>query len=307
MTRRPARPDPAAPPCPAPPDGAAYAAEREVAVAAAREAGALLRERFPDGRDGYGVRAKGERGDVVTDLDLMAEQIVVRRLREHFPHDRILAEESGALDGDGDGDGDGPDSGRTWLVDPLDGSNNLVIGLPAYVVGIGLCAGDETVVGVVHEPVTDLTWTAARGGGAYGPHGPLTAAPRAVPPAGPLLAWTQGHAVARADPAARALKNTLEGGARRLLQLWAPLLTWSMLARGDIDGFVGYRAEMIDLPAGALLAAEAGVRVTALDGGPFPIGLGGPDTDRSFVAARPELLPALLDLVAAGRALTARP
>ncbi|MEV4870045.1 inositol monophosphatase family protein [Streptomyces syringium] len=267
-----------------------FTAERRLAVAAAREAGALLRSRF---QDDYGVRTKGDHGDVVTELDLMAERLVVGRIRDGFPHDRILAEEAGTLDGDAMGEA----PRRTWLVDPLDGSNNVVIGLPAYVVGIALCVDDAPVVGVVHDPVTDRTWSALTGRGAYGPHGRMRCPARPLSPAGPLLAWTQGHGVARDDRAAHGLKEVLEARSRRLLQLWAPLLTWSMLARGDIDGFVGYRAEAIDLPAGALLAAEAGLEIRALDGGPFRPGVTGPDTDRSFVAGRPGDLPYLLDLV----------
>lgn len=268
---------------------AGYAPEHRTAVAAAEEAGELLRSRIPDG---FAARPKGGLGDVVTDLDLMAERLVVGRIRDRFPDDRILAEESGEHRGVG--------SGRTWLVDPLDGSNNVVIGLPVYVVGIALCVDEAPVVGVVHDPVAGRTWSALRGGGAHGPHGELAGGRggRPLPPAGPLLAWTQGHAVPRDDPAARTLRHTLEARSRRLLQLWAPLVAWAMLARGDIDGFVGYRAEAIDLPAGALLAREAGVAVRHLDGREFRCGFGGPDTERSFVAGRPEVLPHLLELVA---------
>ncbi|MGW7527419.1 inositol monophosphatase family protein [Streptomyces sp. NPDC054783] len=265
-----------------------WSSERSTAVAAAEEAGALLRSRFPDG---FAARPKGQRGDVVTDLDVAAERLVVGRIRERFPHDRILAEESGELVGDG--------GGRTWLVDPLDGSNNVVIGLAVYVVGIALCVDDTPVVGVVHDPMTGRTWSALRGGGAHGPGGRFAAAAndRPLPAAGPLLAWTQGHGVPRDDPFACSLRHTLELRSRRLLQLWAPLVAWAMLARGDIDGFVGYRAEAIDLPAGALLAREAGIALRHLDGAEFGGGFGGPDTGRSFVAGRPELLPHLLDLV----------
>ncbi|MGW3205472.1 inositol monophosphatase family protein [Streptomyces sp. NPDC001135] len=273
-----------------------YRTEHRTAVTAAEEAGALLRSRFPDGF--AAARPKGRLGDVVTDLDVAAERLVVGRIRARFPHDRILAEESGELAGDG--------GGRTWLVDPLDGSNNVVIGLAVYVVGIALCVDDHPVVGVVHDPMTGRTWSALRGGGARGPQGRLAVAARhrPHPAAGPLLAWTQGHGVSRDDPVACALRHTLELRSRRLLQLWAPLVAWAMLARGDIDGFVGYRAEAIDLPAGALLAREAGITLRHLDGGEFSGGFGGPDTGRSFVAGRPELLPDLLDLVGSGSAGT---
>jgi myo-inositol-1(or 4)-monophosphatase len=267
-----------------------FTGECRTAVAAAEAAGALLRSRFPDG---FAARPKGELGDVVTDLDLLAERLVTDRLHADFPGDRILAEEAGELCA-----GDGGADVRTWLVDPLDGSNNVVIGLPVYVVGIALCVGAAPVVGVVHDPVTGRTWSARHGAGAHGPAGRLAPAARPPAPSGPLLAWTQGHTVPRDDPAARALRHTLELRSRRLLQLWAPLVAWAMLARGDIDGFVGYRAEAIDLPAGALLAREAGVALRHLDGRDFTGTFTGPDTERSFVAGRPEVLPSLLDLVA---------
>jgi myo-inositol-1(or 4)-monophosphatase len=274
-----------------PEPGEPFAAEREVAVAAARAAGALIRSGFADG---YGVRAKGEDGDVVTDLDVRAERLVVERIRERFPHDRILAEEAGLIDGT---------APRTWLVDPLDGTSNVAVGLPAYVVGIAVCVADDPVVGVVHEPVTDRTWTAVRGAGAHGPRGRITVRDRPPHRAGPMLGWTQGHGVGRDDPVVHALRSGLERASRRLFQLWAPLLTWAMLARGDLDGFVGYRAEGIDLPAGLLLAQEAGLEVRTLDGGAFRGTATGPDTARSFVAGQPRDMPYLLELV---KALTRR-
>ncbi|MEE1782184.1 inositol monophosphatase [Streptomyces sp. SP17BM10] len=274
-----------------------FAAECRIAVDAAERAGALLRSRF---RQEHRVRPKGGHGDVVTDLDLLAEDLVVARIRESFPRDRILAEEAGLLDGDR--------PGRTWLVDPLDGSNNVVIGLAAYVVGIALCVEEQPVVGVVHDPVSGGTWRALRGGGAYGPHGRISGAAGGLPSGGlpsgglpsggPVLAWTQGHGVARDDPGACGLKAALEAGSRRLLQLWAPLLTWSLLARGGIDGFVGYRPEEIDLPAGSLLAAEAGLEVRRLDGGEYSHRIGRCAAERSFVAARPGDIGYLLDVVA---------
>ncbi|MEV4458581.1 inositol monophosphatase [Microbispora sp. NPDC049633] len=267
---------------------------RRVAVEAALSAGAVLRESAPGT---VAVHAKGGSGDVVTDLDLAAEKLILDRIRAEFPTHRIVAEESGVHDGDL------ADGGWTWLVDPLDGTNNVAIGLPAYVVGLALCAGGRPVLGVVHEPLSGRTWSAVTGAGARGPAGPLTGPPRRELPHGPVLAWTQGHGVSRLDPAARSLKMTMDARARRVLQLWAPLLCWAMLARGDIDGMIGYRAEGLDLPAGALIAREAGVEIRRLDGGPFEASAEGPSEDRSFVAAPPGLIDELLDLVAEARRL----
>ena len=235
---------------------------REVAVAAAEAAGALV---HAPAQQGTGMRVKDATGDVVSDLDLAAEQLIISRIRAAFPGHRIIAEESGLLDAVGTG----TDGGWTWLVDPLDGTNNVAIRLPVYVVGIALCMGTLPVLGVVHDPVAGQTWSAVRRGGAYGPGGRLARPACRAAPYGPVLAWTQGHGVDRGDATARALRLVLESTARRVLQLWAPLLSWVMLARGDIDGIIGYRAEAVDLPAGALIATEAGIAVCGFDGRPF--------------------------------------
>jgi myo-inositol-1(or 4)-monophosphatase len=93
----------------------------------------------------------------------------------------------------------------------------------------------------------------------------------------------------------------LDSTARRVLQLWAPLVAWMMLARGDIDGIVGYRPESIDLPAGAIIATEAGMAVRALDGGPFDDRIEATPDERSFVAGPPESIDRLVKLVSAAQ------
>ncbi|WP_211841197.1 inositol monophosphatase family protein [Saccharopolyspora antimicrobica] len=264
---------------------------RSVAVRAVEEAGTLL---HPRSRGELVVRTKSSTGDVVTDLDLAAEELIVERIREVFPEHRIISEEAGLLDA--------ADETWTWLVDPLDGTNNMAIGLSNYVVGIALCENGMPVVGAVHDPVRGETWSAVRDQGTRGPGGLIVTSPPRAEPHGAVLAWSQGYAC-RDDDVARALRVTLESRARRVLQLWAPLLAWVMLARGDIDGFVGYRAEAVDLPAGSLIAREAGLVVHDFDGFPFDDRFDRPH-DRSFVAGHPRAIPELLDMVRAADRVT---
>ncbi|MFC4150153.1 inositol monophosphatase [Micromonospora mangrovi] len=263
------------------------------ALEVARAAGGLLRRGV---RGELHTRAKSASGDLVTDLDLAAERLIVDRIRARWPEHGVIAEEGGEY---------APDTRWAWLVDPLDGTNNVAIGLSAYVVGIALCDRGSPVVGVVHDPVAGRTWSAVRGQGAFvgagGAAGRALRARHRPVPAAPVLAWTQGHGVRRDDSTARALKVVLDSTARRVLQLWAPLLSWVMLARGDIDGIIGYHPESVDLPAGVLLAVEAGMTVRALDGGCFDDRYGCPAERRSFVAGPPETIDRLVKLVTAAQ------
>jgi myo-inositol-1(or 4)-monophosphatase len=271
---------------------------RQVAIGAAEAAGELLYDAEHNGHGTIRSYRKDADGDVVTELDLASEQVIVGHLRTAYPDHRIITEELGLIDPALPG----PDAGApewTWLVDPVDGTNNLAIGLPAYVVGISLCRQGRPLVGVVHEPLTRRTWSATRGEGASGPNGQLPAPGPASTTHRKVIAWTQGHSVSRDDVEAIALRLSLERYARRVLQLWAPLLCWVLLARGDIDGFVGYRAEAVDLPAGLLIALEAGLTVKTLDGDEFDGRYDRPDSDRCFVAAHPADVDELLTIVRA--------
>ena len=259
-------------------------AARQLAVEAAEAAGALLRA----GANGpFEVRGKGTGGDVVTDLDLAAERLILDRILTAYPGHQVIAEEAGVV---------GAARHRcVWLVDPLDGTNNVAIGLPVYAVGIALCVDGTPVLGVVHDPVTGRTWSATRDGGASRAGGAAPSGRRA--PDRLRIAWIQGHAVTAHDPTARALMMVLETRSHRVLQLWAPLLAWVMLADGHIDGIVGYRTELVDLPAGALIALEAGLSIIGLHGGPFDHRIDLPERDRSFVAGPPEIIEPLLKIV----------
>ncbi|WP_432100347.1 inositol monophosphatase family protein [Streptomyces sp. WAC 04229] len=264
---------------------------RQVAVRAAEAAGSLVRGRL---FRHFEVYEKGTGGDVVTDLDIATEQLIVQTIREVFPGHRLVSEEMGTLDGN---------ESWTWLIDPVDGTNNFVIGLPVLAVGIALCHDGVPVVSAVHDPVSRRTWSAVFGHGAWSSGNQLVRAPRTSGRRKPLLAWSQGYEVGNDDPTARALKMVLAHGAQRVLDLWSPLTCWMMLARGDVDGVIGYRIREIDLHAGALIAAEAGLLIQDFDGHPYPLRVRGPAIDQSLVAASSELVGDLTHAVPAARRL----
>src|SRR5262245_20385822 len=108
----------------------------EVALAAAREAGDILRRDFhrPGGPRGAGDKAEA---------DVEAERAIRRRLEEAFPEWRFLGEETGRSEG---GARDAP----IWLVDPNDGTRDYLVGRRGSAVSIGLVYERRPVLGVVH-------------------------------------------------------------------------------------------------------------------------------------------------------------
>ncbi len=263
---------------------------KETAVKAARLAGGLARTSF-GGK--LHIEQKGDRGDLVTEVDIKADRLIVEELRAVFPDHRIYSEEAGE---------GGVASDWVWHVDPLDGTNNFALGIPLYGVSISLGFQGQTVLGVVHDSALELTYTAVHGEGAW-----LGETRLEAKPGGPLakstISWIQGHGVGKDDNGALKLRHHLEHQIKRVLRVWAPSITWAMLARGDLHGIVLYNSEGEDLYAGLLLAQEAGVRVTDFAGNPVTLvgGHAGEGNGKGkapyLVAAVPEYHQELLKLV----------
>ena len=120
-------------------------------VAAAAEPAILPRYR------GCEVSRKAD-GTEVTVADREAEQIIRALITERFPDDAILGEEFGET---------AADSGRTWVIDPIDGTASFTLGVPLFGTLIGLLEDREPVVGVIHFPALKETVYAARGEGCW--------------------------------------------------------------------------------------------------------------------------------------------
>lgn len=201
------------------------------------------------------VRSKSSRTDLVTEADQASEQLIVSRLRAERPHDGILAEEGGSIEGT---------SGLTWVVDPLDGTINFVYGFPVFGVSIACVSRTATLVGVVHDPTRGETFTAVRGGGAFRDGARLRLDPG--PPLSEALIGTgfsyesarrrsEGRLVARVLPQVRDIRRA---GAAAIDLCW--------VAAGRLDGFYEAGLAPWDLAAGALLVTEAGGTVEDVPG-----------------------------------------
>ena len=124
----------------------------QVAIKAAIRASEIILETFGNPE---GIEYKS-RVDVVTDTDKRCEEEIVRILRSETPDFGIIAEEGTNFPGE-----------KVWIVDPLDGTTNFSHSYPFCGPSIGLCLGDEVLVGVLADPFRDELYFAAKGNGTY--------------------------------------------------------------------------------------------------------------------------------------------
>ncbi len=109
----------------------------------------------------FDVEKKGD-GSPLTEADRAAHRLIVARLEALSPDVPVLSEESAAIDYE-------TRAGWKvfWLVDPLDGTREFVKRNGEFTVNIALIVGHEPVLGVVHVPVTGVSYLACRGRGAW--------------------------------------------------------------------------------------------------------------------------------------------
>lgn len=131
-----------------------YDAELKAALDAAQAAGAI---QLDCRTKRIGVETKPD-ASPVTEVDKRCEAVIRDQLMRQFPRDGFLGEETGQADGA---------SGRTWIVDPLDGTRPYLHGIPTHSALIALEDGGRLVVGCMHLPALCETYWARKGGGAF--------------------------------------------------------------------------------------------------------------------------------------------
>ena len=133
-----------------------YAPHTNVAIRAARQAGVRAIDLFLR-RHELEVRSKAH-GEWVSNADTTVEREILYHLKKGYPQYGIQAEESGWQS-------EGAE--RRWIVDPIDGTDNFIHGIPHFALSIALAAGDDLLMGVVFDPVKDELYVGERGRGAF--------------------------------------------------------------------------------------------------------------------------------------------
>jgi myo-inositol-1(or 4)-monophosphatase len=217
----------------------------------------LVKEWRASGRDVEAQTTGGEPGDeYVTAVDYAAETAVIEALQTSSPDIPIVGEMSGGQ----------TDVDRVWVIDPIDGTTNFVLGKSFVAVTVALLVDGRPVVGATGCPFTGELWSAAEGVGAFDATGRrIVMEPR---PAGQeriaLDPQTSGQ---RTLAAWNDVFGRLTQAFSEVQPLSAIALELAYVAAGEFDGFVQIGGSPIqDFAAGTLLIREAGGVITHIDG-----------------------------------------
>lgn len=228
---------------------------KEVLLSATKEAGEIILRYF---EGTFKIEHKEGINNLVTEVDKLAEDKIIKVIRATFPAHSIISEEVGELI---------KPSEYQWIIDPIDGTVNFAHGIPICCVSIGLLHNDELIMGAVYNPMMNELFFAEKGKGATLNDRPIKVSTKenfktAFLVTGFPYNWPDGPE----HPIKVFEKLILEGLPIRRLGSAAIDLCW--VACGRFDGFWEYNLQAWDVAAGYLLVQEAGGKITDFDGGP---------------------------------------
>jgi myo-inositol-1(or 4)-monophosphatase len=229
----------------------------QVAILAARRAGLLLKRRLGQKRQ---IKYKGA-VNLVTEMDLLAERVIVSEVRKRYPDHGFLAEEKTNLQGS---------SPYRWVIDPLDGTTNYAHAFPVFSVSIALEKERKVILGVVYDPTREELFVAKKGKGARlnGRKIHVSSTPKLSEC---LLATGFPYDIreAGADNFDHFRNFALRAHAVR--RAGSAALDLCYVAAGRFDGFWEMRLGPWDMAAGSLIVREAGGKVTDFLGNPVDL------------------------------------
>ena len=237
----------------------------KIAEQLARDAGAILREGYAHGlANDHNVIAYEHKGavDLVTEFDHRSEKLILDGLRRAFPGHAFNAEERGRSAQPAD---------YEWLVDPLDGTTNFAHAFPAFAVSLALVHRGEPLAGIVYDPLREELFAAEAGQGATLNGRTLHVSSQAD--LGQALLATGFAYDVRTNP-----HNNFDEfrqfhlRAQAVRRAGSAALDSAYVAAGRLDGYWEFRIKPWDVGAGALLALEAGGRVTTPEGDEYFVG-----------------------------------
>ncbi|MGQ3890409.1 inositol monophosphatase family protein [Legionella sp. CNM-4043-24] len=251
-----------------------------IAVNAARQAGDLI-VRHIEQIDRIKITAKNN-NEYFSEVDVKAEQLIIKTILKAYPDHGIIAEESGTQN---------PDCESVWIIDPLDGTTNFLHGFPFYCVSIAHRVKNRIEHAVVYDPIRHECFSASRGRGAQLNDRRIRVS-KQTQLSGAVLGTgfpTRSEALTeRYMPTFQAMFNKCAG----MRRTGSAALDLAYVACGRLDGFWEFGLRPWDIAAASLLIKEAGGLIGDIHGGENYFSQG------DVVAGTPKIFKSLLQTFA---------
>lgn len=221
-------------------------------IKAAEKGGQVLKQYF-----GKSLKLveKSTTTDFQTKADLESEAVILKILSKQFPDYNIFSEEKGSID---------KKSEYTFIIDPMDGSYNFILGIPNFSVSIALLKEREILFSAVYNPILNQTYFAEKGKGAFFDNKRLRVNKEKDIKRAKIV-YTCNYIHSR-EYEINLIKELNEKEVKRILTNWSPALDFCLLASGKIEAVINHDNEIYDYIAGKLIAKEAGALITDFKG-----------------------------------------
>ena len=215
----------------------------ETALSAAHEVGQLLRDNFNQDK----TVDEAMHHDIKLELDRKSQDLIFARIAASYPDHALYGEE---------GLGGNQDSDFQWIVDPIDGTVNFFYGIPHFCVSIALRKGEDILMGVIYDPMTNETWTAEKDGEVQLNGRPLRVSTRTKLEESIVFIGCGKDEEALKIGLERFRKASLR--CRKMRMMGSAALAMAYTASGRLDAYVESRISLWDIAAGKLILEMAG-------------------------------------------------
>ncbi|SPP76793.1 inositol monophosphatase 2 [Drosophila guanche] len=238
----------------------------KVSLELVKKCGPLFLEGFLKPKTDYEVKSAFY--DLVTVYDQEIEVTLTAGLLKAFPESRIIGEEALSVSQAQAELTDAP----TWIIDPIDGTNNFVRKIPHCCISVGLAVNKELVVGIIYNPSTSELYSAWKGHGAFLNGQPISVASGVVSIQQAIVGFEMSLIVVAKgrDKNVKRL-GKLASNATATRSFGSAALTLCYIAKGCCDAYHVENLKPWDLAAGAIILTEAGGRIYHTSGGKFEV------------------------------------